>query len=64
MIRRILKYEYNQPKYDSKKVKYAHICLKAALLKSFKSELSFSRNFDENIFIILGNFFSSLGDFC
>ena len=37
--------------------------LLAALLKSLKSRPSFSQNFDENIFIILGNFFSSLGYF-
>ena len=37
--------------------------LKADLLKSLKSRPSISQNLDENIFIILGNFFSSLGDF-
>ena len=31
--------------------------LKAALLKSIQSAQSFSQNFDENIFFILGNFF-------
>ena len=37
--------------------------LKADLLKSLKGAPSFSQIFDENIFIILGNFFWGLGDF-
>ena len=37
--------------------------LKADLLKSLKSEPSFRQIFDENIFIILGNFFWGLSDF-
>ena len=31
IIRRILKYEYDQPKYDSKIVKYAHICVEVLI---------------------------------